>query len=467
MKIKQPQAGDEDDGEIEVHQALIVFGLQNDFVGPNPRLPVPRLEEGWLERIKTLIPKFRESAGSIIFVGSEVGQEELKAIDSDRVILDTSDTDTGPDKEGPLPTADAADEDDLKDDAEDVTGERSPSKKAKKKGNKKNKNKNKNKSLTDRMAKLMKDITNRNAKDAPLPPSKDVDLEKYRRLGVGGPTVRPGSDGAAFVGDIQALITPDEDIIIMKKAFSAFKYTTLIFQLRSKFITELYMVGCVSNMSIYATAVDAASHGFKINLVQDCLGYWTQSSHDLAMRYMVEHMGAYLTSSSALITAFDDPFYVPAKDPVYDSDDDGRQTPGKNTEDLTAAFDSLGLDSRDEVFSQDHDMSFTEHPEPPVASALHRRSLNHPSPARLADEAQGLSLKELRSSKSTQDIRGRGNVRVRMRKRKEADVPLVPELPGTGGNVSDKTKTTQFTQDMNANKEKRKNAPQKDGEGTR
>ena len=52
---------------FQTHQALLVIGMQNDFIQPDGRLPVSN-KNGYLDRIQTLIPKFRELNGNVIWV---------------------------------------------------------------------------------------------------------------------------------------------------------------------------------------------------------------------------------------------------------------------------------------------------------------------------------------------------------------------------------------------------------------
>lgn len=441
---------------VDGNQALIVFGLQNDFVGPNPRVPVP-LESGWLDRIKELIPKFRHFAGDVIFVRSEVDPDALKDLDSSTVILDSSDTDGAADKE-------IAAEAVLDDDDE------SPKKDSKKKKKKKKRN---------RMTQFLKELKKKDAADAPHPSATNEIEDMYRQYGGTGafPCVVPESDGAAFSGDVQALIQQPQDIVVLKRNFSAFKGTNLIVQLRMRFITELYLVGCMSNLSVFATAQDAASHGLRLNIVMDCMGYRAQKRHDIAMGIMVEHMGAYVTSSSAILEAFENPL----------DDNPGVQTPDNvgdaaAADDLTAALSNLGLDGKASSPRTPQDRSMDELALSLAASSLNRRSLNSPQSqsnsrpptADASNEAQSpLSSKNLRSSKSTPDIRNKGNVRIRMRRRNEAELPKVPELPKTANpqaktahTSSDKSQIFQSTLNSEENKEHASKS-EKTKEGTR
>jgi nicotinamidase-related amidase len=60
--------------EIKTYQALVIFGLQQDFVSPEGVLPVDTAS-GFMDRILALVPKFRDRAGHIIWVRSDTTAE--------------------------------------------------------------------------------------------------------------------------------------------------------------------------------------------------------------------------------------------------------------------------------------------------------------------------------------------------------------------------------------------------------
>ncbi|KIW07621.1 uncharacterized protein PV09_01568 [Verruconis gallopava] len=432
---------------VDGNQALLVFGLQNDFVGPNPKVQLS-MDSGWVERIKELVPKFREYAGDIIFVRSEVAQDSLKNLDSDKVILNLLDP------EGSENVVEGSKD-----------GERSPSK-------------GKKKTKRSRMAQFLKDIRRNEPVEEPSVPIGTEAEEIYRNRGGDGPCCEPGSEGAALRADIQALVEP-EDILVVKSNFSAFTGTDLLIQLRMKIITELYLVGCLSNMSIFATAQEAASHGFVLNIVEDCLGYKSKARHDVALNYMKEQMGAYTTTSSAILAAFEDSTENATGTQAAAHEGDAEDPFG-----LNAALEALGLEGKDRRSVQSQDMDVTSLAESLAASSLNVRSLNLQSPpqtasasrpptAGAANESQSPSLsKNLRSFRSTPDIRNRANVRVRVRRRAEADLPNVPELPKAAlhsKTLSHENERAEMIQSiLEAKKDQEKKAsPQKKGESSR
>jgi hypothetical protein len=89
--------------------------------------------------------------------------------------------------------------------------------------------------------------------------------------------------------------------------YSAFAKTSLLFTLRAKLITELYICGCFTNVSIYATAMDAARYGIQTTLVEDCLGYRHRDRHDLALQRLHDIMRARAVPASRVIEILRDP----------------------------------------------------------------------------------------------------------------------------------------------------------------
>ena len=121
------------------------------------------------------------------------------------------------------------------------------------------------------------------------------DLPPHRRCCV------PGTSGCDLPEALNASLNGTEDGFITKSDYSAFSSTPLLMTLRSKLVTEVYVVGSLSNISAYATAIDAIRHGFKVTLVEDCLGYRTIECHEEALRQMTEMLGAESITSTEFI----------------------------------------------------------------------------------------------------------------------------------------------------------------------
>lgn len=115
----------------------------------------------------------------------------------------------------------------------------------------------------------------------------------------------PQTTGAQFPAPLLAAIDTESDILIEKSDYSALQSPGLTLSLRTRFITDLYICGSLSNASVHATAVDAVRHGFSITLVEDCLGYRSFARHEEAMRRMADMLGANGITSQELVEELD------------------------------------------------------------------------------------------------------------------------------------------------------------------
>lgn len=111
-----------------------------------------------------------------------------------------------------------------------------------------------------------------------------------------------GSSGALFAETIEPLIDRDSDMVMSKHTYSALRESSLLPALRGGLITELYIVGTITNVQVYATVLEATQHGYSIVLIEDCLGYVYRDRHDEALRQMCEEMGAEMVTSTELVS---------------------------------------------------------------------------------------------------------------------------------------------------------------------
>jgi alkylated DNA repair dioxygenase AlkB/glutathione S-transferase len=100
------------------------------------------------------------------------------------------------------------------------------------------------------------------------------------------------SAGFQFPAPILAAIDPERDTVLDKTGYSALESEGLVLSFRQRFVTELYLCGSLSNVSVYATALDAVRNGFAVTLIEDCLGYRDFQRHREAMRRMADILGA-------------------------------------------------------------------------------------------------------------------------------------------------------------------------------
>lgn len=383
---------------VEENQALVVIGLQNDFISPDGKLPVS-LDSGFLERIKILVPKFREFAGYIIWIRSEFSMERLGLAGAGNLVGDMNESEFLSDQN------EGAGDGDLK----------SSSKKKKKK-------KKKSKSGVNKAVQFFKDIGKKEQNSIPDPVVQPEEEEELYLSKARQGSCPPGSSGAAFASEMDGLMRP-EDTVIVKSHYSAFNETNLNFILRSTMVTELYIVGCMTNLSVYATAQDAASHGLQLNLVEDCLGYWSQERHNFALQTMVEGMGANLTTSTAILAVFDG--------------QDEEEQPLSDINELNAAFGGLDLMNKNRIFVQPDDLPVTGLAESLASANLsaggHGSLISSPAHLRpptaqpFSESQSSIASRPLRSYQSSPDVRSRANVRVRVRTQNKNPVPELPK----------------------------------------
>ncbi|KAK5731138.1 hypothetical protein LTR15_001076 [Elasticomyces elasticus] len=261
---------------LQTRKGLILLGLQNDFLLPEGKLPVSN-DSGFLDRVKQLVPSFREF-GTVIWVRSE-----FEANRDPRLSSETGDTVIA----GPHT---------LSDDGRSI-----------KEGSKR--------SAGDQVTAPMKRMKATEAQDDP-----ELFLS---RTSTREPCCIRGSGGEKHPPDVAALIDKVKDMQVVKTHYSAFGSTTLLTALRSKLITELFVCGCNTNLSVFATAMDAARHGIKITLIEDCLGFRKKERHDEAIRQLVEIMDASVMTSERAIDVLRHPsLYEEEEDEEEDEDED-------------------------------------------------------------------------------------------------------------------------------------------------
>lgn len=85
-----------------------------------------------------------------------------------------------------------------------------------------------------------------------------------------------GKTGADFAAQSQDMMDA-KDLLVSKTRCSTFASTSLLFRLRSRLITELFVGGDATNLSVLATAVDAARHRMKSPYSRTALGIATRA----------------------------------------------------------------------------------------------------------------------------------------------------------------------------------------------
>ncbi|KAJ5396431.1 hypothetical protein N7509_004544 [Penicillium cosmopolitanum] len=216
---------------IQTRKALLLLDFQNDFVRPAGALHVANTTD-ILESLPQLVAAFRR-VGDVIWVRSQY--DAPQGLDDwnfgDRIVLEKQ-----PPRREPVPTSDIIE------------------------------------ASSDR--------------DTPEP----VDPEAFLS-GQAATACSPQTSGFQFPAPILAALDRERDTVLDKTGYSALESEGLVFSFRSRFITEIYLCGSLSNVSVYATACDAVRNGFSVTLIEDCLGYRDFQRHQEAMRRMADILG--------------------------------------------------------------------------------------------------------------------------------------------------------------------------------
>jgi len=267
---------------LATRKALILTGLQHDFLSPNGKLPVNNLDSGFLKRTKKLINEFR-SHGDVIWIRTEIDASRHPSdVDEDACNVITS-----------LDEHDQSDsDDDSEDDASD--SDTQPSRKRKP---------GRDTSSPVAVQGASKRTQRKSSLDeASTDHSAPVDEEHFlTQTAEREACFIKGTLGAEYASEVKSCVQPT-DLQVTKAYYSAFSSTSLLSTLRMKLITELYVCGAMTNLNVYATSMDAARYGIKITLVEDCLGYRQKERHDLAIKRLVDIMDARVATSDQVIT---------------------------------------------------------------------------------------------------------------------------------------------------------------------
>ncbi|KAK4175005.1 hypothetical protein QBC36DRAFT_355945 [Triangularia setosa] len=233
---------------IRTRKALLVIDLQNDFIAPDGALPASDPED-FVNRSLELVKAFRESgAGDVVWVRSEFERHRSLSAEGEQII--TANMPIRPPRPG-------------------------------------------------------------NARGRP-PTSREHDgaameADEEAFLSNGGipkkPCVRKGTKGAELIPEAQEAVDTTRDIVFTKTHYSAFASSQqeLVQTLRRRFVTELYVCGTLTNISIYATALDAGRHGYEMTIVEDCCGFRNQLRHFNAVKQLVQLTGSEVINASAVI----------------------------------------------------------------------------------------------------------------------------------------------------------------------
>lgn len=237
---------------IRTRQALLLLDLQNDFIGEGSLLPVES-PPSYIDNIRNLVEPFRPS-GDIIWICSNVLEGISRIVneprsDSEAIITNTE-----------LP-----------------------------------------RSRREKSTPELGSSQNVKESNVPVTSNEDDAKEAFLTISPGGGAcmLKPNSRGSD-ISDVFAHIST-KDLVFNKTYYSAFKDGSLVQKLRVKFVTEIYIAGALTNISVFATAMDAARHGYAITIVEDCLGYRNKARHDEALRRLKAYTGCDVITSEELL----------------------------------------------------------------------------------------------------------------------------------------------------------------------
>ena len=231
------------------------------------------------------------------------------------------------------------------------------------------------------------------------------------------------SPGGQLPAPIVAAFDSQHDILTTKSDYSALRNDRLVLTLRSQLITEIYICGSLSNISVYATVLDAASLGFSVTLVEDCLGFRHFERHEEAMRRMADVFGANGITSEELIQELD----WQETDRIAEKGG-SKPRPARSTgiEDVLDNFDFQATDSREPDGVKGEEEEEGEEEDRPGLKVARAKDRYGPPPghtdkkvrtrvrrARRPDEKPETSsrsdARRVRRSKPSQDLRGPGD----------------------------------------------------------
>ncbi|KAH9883531.1 hypothetical protein F4778DRAFT_759957 [Xylariomycetidae sp. FL2044] len=115
--------------------------------------------------------------------------------------------------------------------------------------------------------------------------------------------VRIGSRGVELHPAVAEAMGP-RDHLLVKSHYSAFKSEQLLRVLRTRFVTEVFIIGVWTNIGIMATAIDAASHGYAITIVDDCCGFQSMLRHRIALQQISDTTGCSMLTAKRALESF-------------------------------------------------------------------------------------------------------------------------------------------------------------------
>ena len=313
--------------QFATKRALIIVNAQNDSLHDEGDTYVTKSQE-WADRIKDMVPYFRK-LGDVIWVRTEfidipaVPSKDLSLVEREIAKMDQKNREDRKLEEEQL-------EDDTKgspsNDAQLDLPLYHPTSRAKAMMTRA--------SAEDRAEQRTANMDVFNDKDNIM----EEQMTKPRK-GKQPRFMIPGTWGAEIADRLLPVLNMTKDSMVLKHHYSAFEDTSLLMSLRMKLVTDVYLCGCLTNVSVYATAADAVQHGLGVTVIEDCLGYRSEEKHEDAMRQMADIMGVDGIDSQEIIEEAGGIIPPDALSPIFV----GRGTSGVDIESL-----SLGMNNGSE-----------------------------------------------------------------------------------------------------------------------
>lgn len=112
---------------------------------------------------------------------------------------------------------------------------------------------------------------------------QDAEFKRWPPHAIGG------TWGAQIVDELKPA---SDDYVVPKRRFSGFFETSLDLLLRELNVDTLVLTGTVSNICVYATALQGRMLGYDLIVYQDCVAGLTANEHNFALRQMRDVLGA-------------------------------------------------------------------------------------------------------------------------------------------------------------------------------
>jgi nicotinamidase-related amidase len=108
---------------------------------------------------------------------------------------------------------------------------------------------------------------------------------------------RPKVDEQPIGSELVEDVANANDILIVKRAISAFHRTRLHERLQERGIETLVFAGIATNMGVESTAREANDFGYRLVFVDDAMSALTAEEHETAVRYSFPRFGEVVASA--------------------------------------------------------------------------------------------------------------------------------------------------------------------------